>query len=214
MLCGRVITTWLVTHRKIKAKAQPSFWLSVRLLVPSLLLCLGAVALHLSGTSRINRWTFSPSYVLLSAGTGQFALTSFYIMGGPVGGAWGSDWIGEPVVWAGRTSLLIYLGHSVAKVRTRQPGIPKDDEQQPALRRQAGRGQRRLTSVACLPARLCLSACLSVRGRHQGYLPFSLRQDPQVSPSYAIFTASGVLGVLCWMLLAWQLDKNGVHLVI
>lgn len=117
MLCGRVVTTWLVTHLRVSTGHPPSAGLALSLGVRGAALVGLSYYLHSSGTSVWNRWTMSPSYVLLGAGTAQVALVLAYVLTGPSGGAWRGKWQGEPLAAAGRASLLIYIGHTLAKVR-------------------------------------------------------------------------------------------------
>lgn len=117
MLCGRVVTTWLVTHLRVSSGHPPSAGLALSLGLRGAALVWSSCWLHRSGTSVWNRWTMSPSYVLLGAGTAQLALVLAYVLTGPSGGAWRGKWRGEPLAAAGRASLLIYIGHTLAKVR-------------------------------------------------------------------------------------------------
>lgn len=116
MLCGRVVTTWLLTHLRCSKGRAPSLGLSLALWVRGLALVCVGYWLHVSGVSVLNRWTMSVSYVLLGAGTAQLGLVAAYVATGPSGGAWTSAWMGEPLAAAGRASLLIYIGHSLLKV--------------------------------------------------------------------------------------------------
>jgi hypothetical protein len=54
--------------------------------------------------------------------------------------------------------------------------------------------------------------CAGVCG--QDYLPFSLQQPAGGFPSYGLAVASGVVGVTVWAIVAWQLDKRRLALVL